>query len=83
LVSDFYGGYDTFACRQQKCLVHLRDINEDLWKNPFNQEYEKFLAKGSNLFVPVFDDVYKYGLKKRHLGKHAKAVDRFRKNDQC
>lgn len=32
LVSDFYGGYDTLPCRQQKCLVHLiRDLNEDLW----------------------------------------------------
>jgi predicted RecB family nuclease len=78
LVSDFYGGYDAFDCRQQKCLVHLlRDINEDLWRNPFNQEYEKFVAKVSNLFAPIFDDVYKYGLKKRHLGKHAKAVGRF------
>ena len=34
LISDFYGGYDAFACRQQKCLSHLlRDINEELWKN--------------------------------------------------
>lgn len=78
LVSDFYGGYDSFACRQQKCLVHLlRDLNEDLWKNPFNLEYEKFVAEVSNLFVPIFDDVYKYGLKKRHLGKHVRAVSRF------
>ena len=31
LVSDFYGGYDSMPCRQQKCLVHLiRDLNEDL-----------------------------------------------------
>jgi len=78
LVSDFYGGYDTFECRQQKCLVHLlRDLNEDLWKNPFNQEYEEFVADVSSLFVPIFDDVYKYGLKKRHLNKHVKAVSRF------
>ena len=78
LVSDFYGGYDAFACRQQKCLVHLlRDLNEDLWKNPFNMEYEKFVAKVSNLFVPIFDDVYKYGLRKRNLGKHMKAVYQF------
>ena len=35
LVSDFYGGYDSMPCRQQKCLVHLiRDLNEDLWKTP-------------------------------------------------
>jgi hypothetical protein len=41
LVSDFYGGYDSFTCRQQKCLVHLiRDLNDDLWKHPFLTEYE-------------------------------------------
>ena len=78
LVSDFYGGYDVFSCRQQKCLVHLlRDINEDLWKNPFNQEYEQFVAKVRNLFVPIFDDVYQYCLRKRHLDKHGKAVTLF------
>jgi hypothetical protein len=40
LVSDFYGGYDSMPCRQQKCLVHLiRDLNDDLWKHPFVTEY--------------------------------------------
>jgi len=35
LISDFYPGYDSIKCRQQKCLVHLiRDLNEDLWKAP-------------------------------------------------
>jgi predicted RecB family nuclease len=33
LVSDFYPGYDSVSCAQQKCWVHLiRDMNEDLWK---------------------------------------------------
>lgn len=31
LVSDFYPGYDSMPCKQQKCLVHLiRDLNDDL-----------------------------------------------------
>ena len=78
LVSDFYGGYDAVACRQQKCLVHLiRDLNEDLWKNPFNREYESFVAAVRDLLVPIFRDVERYGLKARHLGKHKKAVNRF------
>jgi Transposase IS66 family len=35
LVSDFYAAYDSAPCAQQKCLIHLmRDINEDLHKNP-------------------------------------------------
>lgn len=39
LVSDFYSGYDGVKCAQQKCLIHLlRDINDDVLKNPFNDE---------------------------------------------
>jgi len=78
LVTDFYAGYDAFACRQQKCLVHLiRDLNDDLWKNPFNHELELFIAAVRDLLVPIFDDVEKYGLKARHLRKHKRVVDRF------
>ena len=34
LISDFYPGYDSIPCPQQKCLIHLmRDLNEDLFKN--------------------------------------------------
>ena len=45
LVSDFYGAYDGINCRQQKCLVHLiRDLNDDLWKNPFDSDYESFVV---------------------------------------
>jgi len=39
LVSDFYAGYDSVGCPQQKCLIHLaRDLNDDLFKNPFDEE---------------------------------------------
>jgi hypothetical protein len=42
LVSDFYAVYDSIDCPQQKCLVHLiRDMNDDLLKNPFNEEFKK------------------------------------------
>jgi len=78
LLSDFYGGYDSMPCRQQKCLVHLiRDLNEDLWKNPFLAEYELFVARIRDLLLPIFGDVERYGLRKRHLQKHTKSVDRF------
>src|SRR5438094_463017 len=44
LISDFYSGYDAITCRQQKCWVHLiRDLNDDLWKYPFDSEYETFV----------------------------------------
>jgi predicted RecB family nuclease len=78
LISDFYGGYDALACRQQKCLVHLiRDLNDDLWKNPFNAEYEGFVASVRDLLVPILEDVARFGLKAWHLRKHQKSVERF------
>ncbi|MBK9013620.1 MAG: transposase [Saprospiraceae bacterium] len=36
LISDFFAGYDTIDCPQQKCWVHfIRDLNNNLWSNPF------------------------------------------------
>src|SRR5579863_7857150 len=41
LVSDFYAGYDSLSCPQQKCLIHLiRDMNQDLLNNPFDEELQ-------------------------------------------
>lgn len=78
LVADFYGGYDSIACRQQKCLSHLiRDLNDDLWKNPFNHQFELFVSAIRDLLVPIFKDVDKYGLKARNLRKHTRDVQRF------
>jgi predicted RecB family nuclease len=37
LVSDFFAAYDSIACPQQKCLIHLiRDMNQDLLDSPFD-----------------------------------------------
>jgi hypothetical protein len=78
LVSDFYGGYDAVPCRQQKCLVHLiRDLNEDLWKHPYNDDYNQFTMAVHDLLVPMLDDVHRFGLKVFHLKKHKCRVDRF------
>ena len=78
LVSDFYGGYDSMKCRQQKCWGHLlRDLNDDLWKNPFLEEYERFVVQAGDLILPIFQDVLTFGLKCRYLRKHIKCVDRF------
>lgn len=78
LVSDFYAGYDSIACIQQKCWVHLiRDLNRDFWKNPFDREYEMFMQEIRNLLIPIMETVQKYGLKKRHLHKFSKQVEDF------
>ena len=78
LVSDFYPGYDSMPCRQQKCLVHLiRDINDDLWKAPFDKELETFAVEVQALLVPILEAVDRYGLKAWHLRKFLKDVERF------
>jgi predicted RecB family nuclease len=78
LISDFYAGYDACNCRQQKCLVHLiRDMNEDLWKNPYNVTFEAFIGAFKDLLVPMMADVQRYGLKRRHLNKHRRRVEAF------
>jgi len=78
LIADFYAGYDAVNCRQQRCLVHLiRDLNEDLWRAPFDIELEIFVQAVRDLLVPILEAAEKYGLKTRHLGKFRKQVDRF------
>jgi len=78
LVTDFYAGYDSFECRQQKCLSHLtRDMNEDLWRDPFNLEYERFAEQFKILIVPIMETIQKYGSRKRNLNKHRREVESF------
>jgi transposase len=81
LISDFYPGYDSINCRQQKCWVHLiRDINDDLWKEPFNVEFESFVLEVRKLIVPILQTIQKYGSKKCHLNKFKKSIELFCKN---
>jgi hypothetical protein len=81
LVSGFYTGYDSIDCSQQRCIIHpIRDINDDLCKQPFNEEM-KGIARGfANLLRPIIESVDWFGLKARHLRKHRPAVDRFYKD---
>ncbi len=78
VVSDFYGGYDSVTCQQQKCLVHLiRDINDDLLKAPFNEELKLLASRFTELLKTIVDDIDKYGLRRRHLNKFVKPASRF------
>jgi len=80
LVSDFYGGYDALPCLQQKCLVHLiRDLNDDLWKSPFDEEYQDFVLAVKKLIVPIMETVHNYGLKKEYLSVFQVKVEFFYK----
>lgn len=78
LISDFYPGYDSINCKQQKCWVHmLRDINDDLWKHPFDSEFEKFVSNFRDLFVPIFKAIQKFGLKKYHFNKFIPKIKKY------
>ena len=78
LVSDFYTAYDSLPCAQQKCLAHLvRDIDDDLLKNPLDIEFKGIATNFGSLLKAIVQTVDRYGLKKRHLYKHKGEVLRF------
>lgn len=78
LVSDFYGGYDAIDCQQQKCLIHLiRDLNDDLHKQSFNEELKALVRDFAALLRPMIQTVDRFGLKARFLRKHLRSVERF------
>ena len=78
LVSDFYAAYDSVPCAQQKCLIHLmRDINEDLHKNPFDDELQEIARRFGALLREIVETIDTHGLKARHLRKHRKSAAGF------
>jgi predicted RecB family nuclease len=80
LVSDFYAAYDSINCPQQKCLIHLmRDLNDDLLKNPFNEELKELVRGFAMLLKPMIETVDRFGLKAHFLRKHKIFVERFYK----
>jgi hypothetical protein len=78
LVSDFFGAYDSLPCKQQRCLIHLvRDFNTDILKHPYDDELKSLGSEFGQLIRLIISTVDRYGLKKRHLGKHGDDVRRF------
>ena len=58
LVSDFYAAYDSVPCVQQKCLIHLmRDINEDLHKNPFDDDLKEIATRFGALLREIVETI--------------------------
>jgi predicted RecB family nuclease len=78
LVSDFYAAYDSIDCPQQKCLIHLmRDLNDEILTNPFDEELKQIVAAFAGLVKPIVETVDRHGLKKHFLNKHQVRVERF------
>lgn len=80
LVSDFYSAYDSIDCPQQKCLIHLiRDLNDDLHKQAFNDELKEFVRDFATLLRQIVETIDRFGLKAYFLRKHKVEVARFYK----
>ena len=78
LVSDFYSAYAAARCTQQMCLIHLiRDLNNDIYKEAFNQEIKDVAQKFATILKPIIETIDRFGLKARFLRKHKLAVKKF------
>jgi hypothetical protein len=78
IVADFFPGYESLLFQRQKCLIHLiRDLNDELFKNPFDEEYKALVVAFGKLLRRIIATIDRYGLKKRHLAKHIKDTDSF------
>jgi hypothetical protein len=78
LVSDFFSGYDSLECAQQKCLVHLmRDLNDGLLADPLDHELKELGQRFGHLLQAIVATIDRFGLKARHLRRHKAEVSRF------
>jgi len=55
----------------------MRDINDDLRKEPFNDEMKHIAYGFATLLKSIVETIDWFGLKARHLHKHRRSVDRF------
>lgn len=78
LVSDFYSAYDSLACPQQRCLLHLmRDLNAEVLDQPFDEELKRIVVGFAEILKRMVETVDRHGLKKHFLRKHLKSVECF------
>jgi hypothetical protein len=78
LISDFYAAYDSLACPQQKCLIHLiRDLNQILLSNAYDCEVQAATQSFGQLLRRIVATVDEHGLKKHRLARHEKEVQAF------
>ena len=78
LVTDFYAPYDSLACPQQKCLLHLiRDLNDEVLAHPYDEEAKRIVVGFADLLRGIVQTIDRWGLKRRFLRRHLAGVDRF------
>ena len=53
----------------------MRDINQELLSNPYDEELQSITGPFGTLLRAVVETVDEHGLKRRHLQKHKREVD--------
>lgn len=78
IVTDFFPSYEALPIKRQKCLIHfIRDLNDDLFKNPFDEEYKAIVVGFNTLLRKIIGTINRYGLIRVHLQKHVKDTEHF------
>ena len=78
LVTDFFTGYDSLECPQQKCLVHLiRDLNDALLADSFDDGLRALGTTFGELLRRMVVTIDRFGLKRKFLKKHKAEVETF------
>jgi hypothetical protein len=57
----------------------MRDLNGALLHNPFDEEFKRFAFEFGKLLRSIVTTIDGHGLRRRHLAKHRRDVDRFYK----
>jgi hypothetical protein len=55
----------------------MRDVNDDLAKQPFNEEMKELAQRFATMLKPMIETVDRFGLKAYHLRRHKESVNRF------
>lgn len=78
LVSDFFVGYDSISCKQQRCLIHLmRDFNQSIRLAPFDAELRDLAMLFGELLRSIVAAVDEVGLKALKLRRFKKPIATF------
>jgi len=78
LISDFYAVYDSVACEQQKCLIHLmRDLNDAVLDHPYDEDLRRIMTSFASLLTSIVLTIDRRGLKRHFLRKHLTDVGKF------
>jgi len=55
----------------------MRDLNDEMLNNPFDEEFKSIVLTFARLLKPIVETIDQHGLRRHFLRKHSVTVDRF------